>query len=310
MRKRVAVTALALGLAMTDASAQMYGPTTPAFAPALPELRLAAIPEAARPAFDGNRVSYMEAGRADAPPLLLLHGIGANSAHWRFQYAALQDRYRVIGWNAPGYMLTDNLKAETPSCEDYAGAVAAFLDALGIGKAYVLGNSFGSGVAQCFAINHPQRVIKLALTGTLIGRANTSAEEKAKNLAAREASIAGGGMTLGLSGRDEVLIGSKAPRSLRPMLQSVLAATNPRGYLQATRFISALEPTTARADRLTMPLLLIHGREDRITPLDTGAVPLQKAVPGARLEILDGYGHLPEFENPEAVNALLADFFS
>ncbi|MFX5676509.1 alpha/beta fold hydrolase, partial [Acinetobacter baumannii] len=90
--------------------------------------------------------SYMEAGPADAPPLLLLHGIGANSGHWRFQYAALQDRYRVIGWNAPGYMLTDNLKAETPSCEDYGGAVAAFLDALGIGKAYVLGNSFGSGV--------------------------------------------------------------------------------------------------------------------------------------------------------------------
>lgn len=81
----------------------------------------------------------------------------------------------------------------------------------------------------------------------------------------------------------------------------------PAPYQTGTSEIAA--NATACADRLTMPLLLIHGREDRITPLDTGAVPLQKAVPGARLEILEGYGHLPEFENPEAVNALLADFF-
>src|SRR5215813_6722357 len=65
----------------------------------------------------------MEAGLPEAPPLVLLHGIGSNSMGWRFQYAGLADRYRVIGWNAPGYMLSDNLLAETPGHSDYAGAL-------------------------------------------------------------------------------------------------------------------------------------------------------------------------------------------
>jgi pimeloyl-ACP methyl ester carboxylesterase len=43
----------------------------------------------------------MEAGRVDLPPVLLLHGIGANSLHWRFQLAGLADRFWLIAWNAP-----------------------------------------------------------------------------------------------------------------------------------------------------------------------------------------------------------------
>ena len=74
----------------------------------------------------------MEAGPPELRPVLLLHGIGANSLHWRFQLAALADRYRLIAWNAPGYLLSDNLRAETPSGRDYADALANFLTALGM----------------------------------------------------------------------------------------------------------------------------------------------------------------------------------
>jgi len=68
--------------------------------PPLPELRFAEIPATSRDRYIGDRFCYMEAGQLYLPPVLLLHGIGANSLHWRYQLAALSDRFRLIAWNA------------------------------------------------------------------------------------------------------------------------------------------------------------------------------------------------------------------
>ena len=74
----------------------------------LPELCFAEVPATSRHRYVGDRFSYMESGQSDASCVLLLHGIGANSLHWRFQLADSADRFRLIAWNAPGYLLTDN----------------------------------------------------------------------------------------------------------------------------------------------------------------------------------------------------------
>jgi pimeloyl-ACP methyl ester carboxylesterase len=250
----------------------------------------------------------MEMGEQDAPPLFLLHGVGANAMHWRFQFAELSDRFRVIAWNAPGYMLSDNLVTETPTGRDYADAAIDFLDAAGIGTCDVLANSFGSRIAQCVAWFHPGRITRLVTTGTAIGQRTMTDAARDKVLATRRAQVAGGGY--GFGDRVAALVGPDASEETIALIQHVLRATNPDGFLRAARFLVSDTYTPDFAARLTMPMLLIQGEADRVTPLDSNAAVLARAVPHATLEILTGAGHLPEVEKWAAVNAMTRRFLT
>jgi pimeloyl-ACP methyl ester carboxylesterase len=296
-----------LGLALCAALAAASPALAETARPALPELKFVEIPAAARAQVAGDRFSYMEAGKADAPPVLLLHGIGANSLYWRYQYAGLSDRYRLIAWNAPGYILTDPLRKERPTCTDYADALAAFADAMGVQRFALVGNSFGSAIAQCFAEKYLARVTRIALSGTSVGSKTTPPSEREAVFQRRQKQFeAAGGMKYA---RDVIgqLTGSATPARAKPEIMEVLSATSGRGYLQAS-FVPYELDALAFAAKITVPVLIYHGTEDKIAPIARTSEMLVKALPNAKLVRLEKFGHLPDVEDPERVNALLRDF--
>ena len=226
------------------------------------------------------------------------------------QLAGLSDAFRVVAWNAPGYILSDAFKTEWPTCKDYADALADFLGVLKLDRVNLVGNSFGSRVAQCFAIHYPQRVIRLAMTGTGIGPKGMSEEDEGARSSRRarrrspRAAMA--------SARGSMRCWRRMPRAqTKALVADVLRATNPRGFMHGVKLGMAdgYDPETVAA-KVTAPVLMISGNEDRVNPIDKNAAVLAKAMPKAKHEILEGVGHLPEVEAPEKVNALLRSFFA
>lgn len=275
--------------------------------PALPDLRFAEV-DAATLGLEGPRISYMEAG-AGHVTILCLHGIGANSTGWRFTLAGLSQQARVIAWNAPGYYLSDNFSADAPDPMHYANVAVALLDALQVtGPVYLAGSSFGSMIGACLAARHPTRVQKLALMGTSRGQRWKGAEGRAEMLAMRAASVAEGGVALART-RSGKLISPNAPPEVLAMVQAVVAATNPRGLMQAARCTDKVDVIADFAPRIACQTLAITGADDQVNPAETVGRLIAAAIPGARFESPAGIGHLPELEAPAKTLDLLRGHF-
>ena len=238
----------------------------------------------------------------------MLHGIGAHAAYFRWSLASLSAHYRVIAWNAPGYWLTDNLVTRTPGDRDYAEALADFLDALGLDRVALVGNSFGSAVAQAFAIHCPQRVSHLVLTGTGVGQEHL-APARREAFEARVQRVHQGCYQYGDFGVDH-MVGADTPQAVRTLLVEMSRGIQAEGLTRAVAFRLSSFFSPAHAHKMQMPVLMLQGSEDKINPREENADLLLPQLPKGQLEILPGVGHLPEVEVPQHFNQRVLDFLS
>jgi pimeloyl-ACP methyl ester carboxylesterase len=274
----------------------------------MPDLRLAdalvaAHPLATRRAGAGI-VAYREAGAG--PALALLHGIGNQSGSWTGQLTALGARFRTIAWDAPGYGGSDRLPAESPTAADYADALAALLDSLGIARLVVVGSSFGALVAGAFAASRPERTAGLLLLNPAGGYGLADAAEREEKLTTRLARLA----RLGPEGMamepSPGMLSAGASDEARAIAAWSTARIRPDGYTQAARTL-ANGRLVEDAARYAGPVLVVAGSADSITP-PASCERIARAFPRANYRLLDGPGHLSYLDAPATVNAIIAEF--
>lgn len=115
---------------------------------------------------NGSRLQYDQLG--SGPDLVLVHGFGANRAFWRLTVVPRLSRgFRTLTYDMRGHGLSD-APAQGYTSRHMAADLAALLDELGIGRAHVVGHSFGGAVALHFAVLHPERVASLVLADARI----------------------------------------------------------------------------------------------------------------------------------------------
>jgi pimeloyl-ACP methyl ester carboxylesterase len=277
---------------------------------------------------NGIDLEWEEFGDADAPPLLLIMGLGAQMIAWDDEFCALiaTRGFRVVRFDNRDTGLSTKIEAgpvpdllatftgDTSSSsytlDDMADDAAGLLDALGITAAHVVGASMGGMIAQTLAIRHPQKVLTLtsimSTTGALdVGQPNPAAV--ALLLTPPPADRAG--FIEHSVSASRVLASPGFPfdeeRARARGARSFDRCFHPIGAARQLLAIVASGDRTPALRSLRVPTLVIHGDADPLVG-PSGGRATAEAVPGARLLMIPGMGHeLPRGAWETVVDAIV-----
>jgi pimeloyl-ACP methyl ester carboxylesterase len=265
----------------------------------------------------GHRVTYRMAG--DGDPVVLLHGLAGSSTNWRHIMPALAERFTVVAPDLLGFGESAKPRGDY-SIGAHAAGVRDLLVALGVESATIVGHSLGGGVAMQLAYLSPGRCQRLVLVSSGgLGR------EVSPFL--RALSLPGSELVLGVALDKRVRRAGEALTGLAGRLGmrwGSVGAEVWRGYGTLTRrsaqqsFVhtvrSVIDPFGQRVsarDRLylagAIPTMIVWGDQDRVIPVDH-AYAAHRLMPGSRLEILHGVGHLLPVDHADELRNLLVDF--
>ncbi len=251
----------------------------------------------------GVRLEYAEQGDPNGVPLVLLHGYGDSRRSYDLVLSRLPKSIHVYALTQRGHGDSEQ-PASGYNPRDYAADVAAFLDAVKLPKAVIVGHSLGSYIAQRFALDYPERVRGLVLIGSFVTvRGNSGVQEL----------------------WDTTI--SKLPESvdstfIREFQQSTFQKPIPLEFFETVVRESAKVPGrvwravmaellktdfSAELGRIKAPTLIVWGDKDSFF-LRAEQERLAKAIANSKLVIYEGIGHCPNWESPERVAADLTTF--
>lgn len=268
---------------------------------------------------DGISLSYQDKGNKNAPPIILIMGLGAQMTVWPdpLYYGLVKKGFRVIRFDNRDSGLSTHLDHHpAPSLvktwlskhmrlginppyllDDMANDVLALMAALKIKKAHLVGASMGGMIAQLIAAKHKKKVLSL----TSIMSFSTPTIPSAKNIAAYvklaqlKPKTDNTDDAINYTIKLNQLIGSPAyPQSLislrKHATQIVNRSYNPNGYKRQLVAIVASKNRQHLVRKIKTPTLVIHGRDDLIIPLNAG-VKTARLIKKAKLKVVPGMGH-------------------
>jgi pimeloyl-ACP methyl ester carboxylesterase len=251
----------------------------------------------------GLRIAYERAG--DGPALVLLHGGLSDRREWRRQIAALSDEFMAVVWDAPGCGQSTD-PPETFRLPEYADCLAAFIEALDLGRAHVVGLSFGGGLALELYRRRPTVPLSLVLASAYAGWAGSlpsAMVEQRLQETIREADLP---PEQGAPNWIPSLFTETAPKEVIEEALAIMSAFHPAGVrAMAHAFAEAVLRDVL--PRIQAPTLLLSGDADQRVPLDVAA-DLHAKIPGSKLDIMAGVGHQSNIEAPERFNAEVRHF--
>ena len=250
---------------------------------------------------DASPTAWREAG--SGPVALFLHGLGGSRTAWEPQLAALGDVRRCVAWDMPGY------GASTGSPDSFAAVAAAAADLarrLSPDPVDVVGLSLGGMVAQHLALDHPDVVRSLVLLDTSPAFGLDGVTTEQAWLDSRLKPLADGATPADMA--PAVIAAITGPGATDAQRAEAVAAMAriPSDALRAASRMLVTHDTRGDLPRVGCPTLVAVDEHDDETPREYAEV-IAGLVPGARLEVVPGAGHLANLEQPDAVNALLRE---
>jgi len=244
-------------------------------------------------------------------PVILIHGSGPGVtawANWRLNIGPLSRRARVLAPDMVGFGYTDAIGTVSYDLDTWVRQVVEFIDALSLGPVDLIGNSFGGAVSFAVAARHPELVRRLVLMGS-VGTSfpltpgldavwgYTPSIENMKKL-------------LDIFAYDRSLVSDELAElryraSIREGVQERFAKMFSPGPRQ--QYIEALATPEAELRKLPHETLIIHGREDKVIPLEN-SLAVAGMIPRAQLHVYPHCGHWTQIEWAADFNQLVGTF--
>jgi pimeloyl-ACP methyl ester carboxylesterase len=246
----------------------------------------------------GNDLYYERRGTGE--PMLLIQGLGGNSLHWGEGFlGGLEDSFELILFDNRGAGRSGALEGEL-TIVDLAQDAIGLLDALEIDQAHVVGISMGGMVAQEIVLAAPERVLTLTLGCTFPGGPEAKMTDMEVVGMLAEAVLSGDDERTLRVGYEVMIAAEYGEQEGAYELYSELAGQYraPIPVLMAQLSAIVGHDTSDRLGEITAPTLVIHGTADRLMESENGEL-IARLIPGARLELLEGSGHMFFWEQPE-----------